>query len=524
MPHHFFASYASSDNSDLVQRFFKDLAVTIRDGLNLPADAPVGVFEEYSPDSDWTDAAAEALQTSLTMVCLLSPAYLRSPRAGKEWQIFENRRRLGVAQPELRGTVPEHLAEIILPVIWDSCSDPFPKVVSERLCHPDRIYQSRPLIEMPLFTREYSIFVKTLASKIVEMTLDVKLPPLNERPEMNKVNNAFQLWSGTVTSSGGAPTQPHEHQARPSEVRFVEDVRQNEEASSSDAGVASSSETQTAPVQLRTQMKKYSVLAVSNNKEALDEINQCCRLSPFFELDFCDDPDEAIEDISEGRRLPELIVVDLNMEPSVAKLITELNEMELQVIGLPLAPERKVEDSVIEITPTLPKNDPKKLIKELMLWAEDGRKPHVRQSTEKREVFISFTKTGSVAAHALRKHLRRENINVSYSPDITPGTKWPEELRTWIAEAQIFVAFVSNGYSASEWCRAELTGFWQRTGQARIIPVYYDTPDIGEKRFVEEFVGDIQHLQMSASDFRTGKLKKLIDAILRALRDIDSHS
>jgi hypothetical protein len=83
---YFYLSFARVDGNQQVARFFDDLSDSIRFRLNLQAYQPVGFFEYgFSQQMiEWTTKTTEALKTSTVLVALLSPAYLRDERAGKE--------------------------------------------------------------------------------------------------------------------------------------------------------------------------------------------------------------------------------------------------------------------------------------------------------------------------------------------------------------------------------------------------------------------------------------------------------
>ena len=83
----------------------------------------------------------KALQKSAVMVCVTSPAYFQKEFCGKEYYIFDQRRRKGLAQNEIPPPV-------ILPVIWalDDKTPPseIAKIQQEQEGYPDR-YRTKGL-------------------------------------------------------------------------------------------------------------------------------------------------------------------------------------------------------------------------------------------------------------------------------------------------------------------------------------------------------------------------------------------
>src|SRR6266404_1261834 len=121
MSFHFYLSYAPSDYSEDLQVFLEDLQCTIRARLHHSEEQAEFVDPQgTTADLEWSADMSDALRTSHAMIALISPAYIRSASFGKQWQIFEMRRRCLVEAPPC-----------IVPVLWVPCDDPLPKAISE---------------------------------------------------------------------------------------------------------------------------------------------------------------------------------------------------------------------------------------------------------------------------------------------------------------------------------------------------------------------------------------------------------
>lgn len=513
----FYLSYARANDSHLVRRFFDDLSTTIADYLNLSRDL-AGFYEEaeYQQTSEWSDAAAEALQNSLTMVCLLSPAYLRSDRAGKEWQVFKKRRRLDPARPEL--------PHVIVPVSWISCPGPVPGIVREVLAHPDHIYQRRSMMEMfrssTMFRGEYADFVKALANQIIETTVSKKLRALDAKPTMSTIDSAFQLWDGPEPVFEEPRNRSSHDKTVHSEVEFVKAKPVNEQRSVSH--VASGNQP-LSDSRVETETKKYSVFAVTNDPQVLDIIEPCCRLSADIELQTYADLKQAMdrtnERIRNGQGLPELFVMDLDLDVPL-KNIKELNKSASKILGLSSNADHELKRK-ITILPK-PLGSYTQVIDQIKYLANLARASAAvsRDQSRPRRVFLSFSSKDEDKATELRESLLAKGIEPSYSPtDMQTGKNWRDELEAWLAKADVFLALISDAYLQSHMCRSELISFWRRLEDPKsdkLVPVYYESPD-RNNQFLREFVEERQHFHVSASDLldKSSLLAEHINSLLR---------
>src|ERR1051325_8801901 len=115
MAPYFFLSYAVADSHPLVLRFFQDLSQTISSKLH-DYSSVVGFFDDTASQNDqWSPATAEALRTSHVIVPLLSPAYFRDKRVGKQLRVFEMRRQQYLERSG-NSVSAELLSSVITPV------------------------------------------------------------------------------------------------------------------------------------------------------------------------------------------------------------------------------------------------------------------------------------------------------------------------------------------------------------------------------------------------------------------------
>jgi hypothetical protein len=529
MSHHFFLSYSRADSSPLLKRFFDDLSDSIRIELNLPRTQSVGFYEEikYSPTSDWSAAAQEALQDSWMMVCLLSPAYLHCERAGKEWQIFDMRRRGASA-------TPESLAHVILPVTWSQWDGHLPKVINEILAHPDHINQRQALTTMfrssGMFQREYAEFVKNLANQIIEMAPAASgIGSLNPLPKMSDVHNAFHLWDEAAFGSDPSrnpskrydDTHPHAEFVPPQPaVTVLEPWHANPQEPSAS----------TSPGKLET--GRYSVFVISKEEEALDRINQCCR-SSIFDLKKYKNPNKAIEDIEilsdDGKDPPDLLVIDLNIEQpemEITRTLSEKMKLPSEVLLLSGTFERRnleqfgghtiVQHSDLE--------DDALFMRCAQIGRDrnDFRKNHaLNPERSVRPIFLSYCHDDQKLATFLLRNFEARGIWAwSMDETLKPGDDSYSEIVKGLGEARVLVSVITKNYLNSTFCKGELFSFYTRVkraqceeGRPHLMSVLYNKPDTSEYDFI---IKPYQYLRMSDTEYLT-ELQKLIRRIRNLL-------
>jgi len=176
---YFYLSCARADGDQQVARFFDDLSDVIRYRLKLQTYQPVGFFDSGVSQQtiEWTTKTTEALKTSTALVALLSPAYMRDERAGKEWQIFFDRIRLHEGLNHSTQSQPIDFKRVIIPVTWLPWRSPASHVVSGTSLFygdPFGVIQQRPILDMLRSLRDharaYSQFIQDLADHIIRVS------------------------------------------------------------------------------------------------------------------------------------------------------------------------------------------------------------------------------------------------------------------------------------------------------------------------------------------------------------------
>ena len=487
-----------------MRKFVADLSDTIRIALSLPPSTSIGFYEEhqYGPEETWTEDASQALQTCEAMVCLLSPAYFHSELAGKEWQLFEQRRQKYGQRP----------APVILPVSWIPSSGSVPLVVSDMLSRPDSIYQSQPIttILKSASLREYAEFAKTLAYKIIDAAAQVDPLPLEPFPSMPDVPNAFYLWDGPPIA--------------PSESKESSSNRQRQPPT---------------PPQTQNPQNKYSTFAISKSSDFLDMIEDSCEDS--FAVTRHPDPDHAMRRVKRlisqdrEREVPELFVIDLDGGKDEFNTVKELSE-ELDVPSGILAVSSKFDRSIWDqlkgATPLFGNFDKQELIDQMKVCATIGRdirsyRDDQRQGldpTRNREVFLSYRSLDKGLATVLRRSLEARKIGVSYMDD-DDATRWKHKIETWISEARIFLALVTENYLTSKFCEDELSRFthilehpqsYAGKRKLNLILNLYNKPDTHKHDLIEKCREEYDVFPMSDADFPV-RLSRLVTRIQNLL-------
>jgi TIR domain-containing protein len=126
----------------------------------------------------------------------------------------------------------------------------------------------------------------------------------------------------------------------------------------------------------------------------------------------------------------------------------------------------------------------KELIQRMRHWAKLGRdKRYGRGRSDERPVFLSFTGADKEMANKICKWLELREIGVWYSFEtLKPGDLWIEKIKQGLANAEVFIALISNDYPLSDYCQAELGYILDRveteSRDLPVIPVHYRSPTL----------------------------------------------
>ncbi len=114
MSHIVFFSYARENADPYLEDFFKDLCGEIAPATPWASEDERISFRDKSNlrlMENWSTHIEDSLQSSAVLVCITSVAYFNKEFCGKEYYVFDQRRRQRL--PEGKDPPP-----VILPVIW----------------------------------------------------------------------------------------------------------------------------------------------------------------------------------------------------------------------------------------------------------------------------------------------------------------------------------------------------------------------------------------------------------------------
>ncbi|GJF28651.1 hypothetical protein KNE206_13510 [Kitasatospora sp. NE20-6] len=188
---YFFLSHPGGPGDRAVDRLYQDLCEEVLQLTDLPAAVPPG-FLDRSPELDsWSRwQITEALATCRVFVPLYSARYFASERCGREWYGFGRR----AARAADRSAVQ---ASGVVPVIWMPVPAADQPAAARRLRFNHRSlgpeYQAEGLLALartPRHRAEYEMAVHRLATRIVQVAHETRIPP--GRPlSWDSLENAF---------------------------------------------------------------------------------------------------------------------------------------------------------------------------------------------------------------------------------------------------------------------------------------------------------------------------------------------
>jgi FxsC-like protein len=228
MSYYFFFSYSRANDDAFLQQFFEDLSQAIRELEGFGPKEVVGFFDqrELKLGAEWDNRLVDALQTCPALVCVYSPAYFKSENCGREWQVFEDRRKLFRDNERAAGNPGAGLPEVIKPVIWIPVPDGLPASVGGAqytVGQPSAVHNTEGLKKMrkqyPNYSAQYDDFVADLAKQIRDVNRNINLPPLDVTPEYESVTPAFPKIE--QTPARGLASQQNARTKGPKFVQFV---------------------------------------------------------------------------------------------------------------------------------------------------------------------------------------------------------------------------------------------------------------------------------------------------------------
>ncbi|MFO0817727.1 MAG: toll/interleukin-1 receptor domain-containing protein [Pirellulales bacterium] len=181
MGHATFASYARLDGGREFKRFANQLREVLR-RVTGHQDLNKVCFvdqRDIKLGDEWDVELANAVCGASTIVCLVSPTYLRSPWCGRELRVFLDRIEEWRKQPENRGKS----ARFVFPIQWEQIPGVIPhsltrhQVTVEGL--PPRYLEKglRVLATIPRFRNDFLMVVEILASTLRDVLASGELLP-----------------------------------------------------------------------------------------------------------------------------------------------------------------------------------------------------------------------------------------------------------------------------------------------------------------------------------------------------------
>ncbi|HWN42445.1 MAG TPA: TIR-like protein FxsC [Thermoanaerobaculia bacterium] len=203
MPYSFFFSYARIDRDPYLKKFFDQLAENVRMQVGGPLEE-VGFFDTDTIQlgQEWPGRLAEALRTVRVFVPIFTPSYFSSEFCGKEWTVFEERRKVLSS-----GSVP-----VILPVLWvpeNKLPATLPQAVANlQYKHEDfgELYAQEGLWQLMRISKHRNRrleIIDRLAERIIE---GGKKPPptMPGLPPPQEVQSAFHVRPGVPEAAAPA--------------------------------------------------------------------------------------------------------------------------------------------------------------------------------------------------------------------------------------------------------------------------------------------------------------------------------
>lgn len=198
----FYLSHAKAETGDgHLEKFYLDLTEELR-AISGRGRSELDFFYGSNVESGdgWDAAATEALQSSMSLVCIYSRSYFASVSCGKEFEVF--RRRLSISAPHGELRLPP-----IIPVLWDSperIKRLLPPAAAEIQYFNPNVGESYEreglyyLMRLQRYRDEYQEFLRRLAVHIFERAeKSPPLPPLPEPLNFEEIPNAFHTaWPG----------------------------------------------------------------------------------------------------------------------------------------------------------------------------------------------------------------------------------------------------------------------------------------------------------------------------------------
>jgi len=185
---YFFLSHAAGDDDSYAQRFFRDLSAEVRACAGVEGEVGFLDLDAYDNGRHWPSAVEEAVTTCRVFVALCSPRYFLSERCGREWTIFDDRRR---RYQEATGRT----APALIPIVWTNFDAP-PRNLDgpdQQAVLPDSPGDEglRLLVRLRSWREPYRDFLAGLAHRIVETAHAHPISAAGPGPDLAATPSAF---------------------------------------------------------------------------------------------------------------------------------------------------------------------------------------------------------------------------------------------------------------------------------------------------------------------------------------------
>ena len=140
-----------------------------------------------------------------------------------------------------------------------------------------------------------------------------------------------------------------------------------------------------------------------------------------------------------------------------------------------------------------------------------------------RPVFLSYQNEDRRRAGSLRNQIEAIDIGVWYAPDtVEPGNKWRLEVRKGIEEAQVFIALLTDHYTESPPCMAELVNFYERlTTESKppvLIPIVYKLSEKARNNpTINQLLREVHYVDMSREENFLDALTAILGRLPRVI-------
>jgi FxsC-like protein len=213
MPLWFFMSYARAidqqHEGELVRRFFIDLKAEVERRVT-ELSSPAAFFDQENLNlgDAWPQDISEALCNCRTMVAMMSARYFTSEYCGKEWEIFDRRRKSHSEPPP----------PAIIPILWVKPAEEgvFPDFATDLMMtfDPNTFLEEERVIVKEyveygllrilkrinpqfnnIYSNIYSNMVEQIAARIINVGQRFVLQPIKSTslPSLKDVNNPFSI-------------------------------------------------------------------------------------------------------------------------------------------------------------------------------------------------------------------------------------------------------------------------------------------------------------------------------------------